>query len=65
MEKVNNNQEVNSIKQRNGNFKTNQKEMLEIKISITEMENALNEPISRVDKAEVRITELENKKFAN
>lgn len=46
-------------------LRQNQKEMLEIIISTTEMKNFLNELISRLDKAEERITELENKNFAS
>lgn len=46
-------------KKRDGNCKKNTKEMLEIKNNVTEMKNVFNGLISRLDMAEVRISELE------
>ena len=40
-------------------LRKNQKEILEIRNTVTEMKNAFNEFISRLDMAEERISELE------
>lgn len=47
-------------KQRDGNLRKNQKGMPEIKNIVTEMKNAFEGFISRLDKAEERISKLEN-----
>ena len=41
-------------------LRKNQKEMLEIKTTVTEVKNALDELIHRLDTAEERISELED-----
>lgn len=46
-------------KQRDDVLRKNQKEMLEIKNTITEMKNVFIRPISKLDMAEERISELE------
>lgn len=59
MGKINNNQEeMSSVSREMGTLRQNQKEMLEMKI-VTEMKSAFDELISRLDKAEERVAEIE------
>ena len=60
MDKVDSMQKQTGDVSRDGNPKENRKEMLDIKNFVTEMKNAFDGLINRLDKAEERISELEN-----
>lgn len=59
MEKVNNQEEMSSVKQRDGNSNTVSKGNARNENSVTEMNTAFDELISRLDQAEERIIEIE------